>query len=60
MAVPLTYYGNGGLCWLDPQNKTGVQMAQGSRNNLMKASIRKGKEVTVTQNIVTRFVITLS
>lgn len=45
---------------LDPQNKTGVQMAQGSRNNLMKASIRKGKEVTVTQNIVTRFVITLS
>ncbi len=45
---------------LDPQNNTGVQMAQGSRNNLMKASIRKGKEVTVTQNIVTRFVITLS
>ena len=45
---------------LDPQNKTGVQMAQGSRNSLMKASIRKGKEVTVTQNIVTRFVITLS
>ena len=45
---------------LDPQNNTGVQMAQGSQNNLMKASIRKGKEVTVTQNIVTRFVMTLS
>ena len=45
---------------LNPQNNTGVQMTQGSRSNLLKASIRKGKEVVVIQNIVTRYAITLS
>lgn len=44
---------------LDSQNSTGVQMTQGSQNNLMKACIRKGKEVVVIQNIVTRYIITL-
>lgn len=45
---------------LDSNSNNGVQMAQGSRNNLMKASIRKGKEVIITQHIVTRHSITLS
>lgn len=45
---------------LDSKQSNGVQMSQGSRNNLAKASIRKGKKATITQNIAARYEMTLS
>ncbi|MBO4531873.1 MAG: VWA domain-containing protein [Paludibacteraceae bacterium] len=45
---------------LDPKSGTGVDLSQGSRNNLKTVSIRKGKDALITHNINTRFIITLA
>lgn len=45
---------------LDSKSDSGIDISQGTKNNLRKACIRVGKEAQITQNINTRYVLTLS